>query len=83
MRPGQTVHGFRSSFADWAYERTSFSPHEIEMALAHTVGSAVERAYRRTDLFAKRVALMDACASFCAGEAEGTVVAGPWGTVSG
>jgi integrase len=83
MRPGSaaTVHGFRSSFADWAYERTNFSPHEIEMALAHRVGSAVERAYRRGDMLAKRVALMDSWASFCAGEA-GTVVTGPWGTAA-
>jgi integrase len=82
MRPGQTVHGFRSSFADWAYERTNFSPHEIEMALAHTVGSAVERAYRRGDMFIKRVALMDAWASFCNGETAGNVVAGPWGAAA-
>jgi integrase len=51
MKIDGTVHGFRSSFRDWASETTSF-PHEVcEAALAHTVGSAVERAYRRTDMF--------------------------------
>jgi integrase len=60
-----TAHGFRSSFRDWAAERTSF-PHEVaEMALAHTVGDKVEAAYRRGDLFAKRRELMEAWARFC------------------
>src|SRR5262249_4238912 len=44
-----TVHGFRSSFRDWAAERTNYPDHVVEQALAHTIGSAVERAYRRTD----------------------------------
>jgi integrase len=62
-----TVHGFRSSFRDWAEEATSF-PHEVkEAALAHTVRSKVERAYRRTDLFEKRGELMAAWAAFAAG----------------
>lgn len=60
-----TAHGFRSSFRDWAAE-CSPQPSEIaELCLAHTVGSAVERAYRRSDLFEKRKALMTAWASFC------------------
>ena len=55
-----TVHGFRSSFRDWAAERTAF-PHEVcEMALAHTIPNAAEAAYRRGDLFEKRRKLMDA-----------------------
>jgi integrase len=59
-----TVHGFRSTFRDWAAEQTSF-PHEVcEMALAHTVADAVERAYRRGDLFEKRRELMAAWATF-------------------
>jgi integrase len=60
-----TVHGFRSSFSTWAHERTSYSNHAIEQSLAHTIGTAVERAYRRTDLFDQRRRLMDAWATFC------------------
>ena len=78
MRPGNTVHGFRSTFVDWAHERTAFDNTVIEMALAHAVGTAVERAYRRTDLFDKRRALMETWAAFCAGEDQTTVVTGPW-----
>jgi integrase len=72
-----TVHGFRSSFRDWAAERTGFPAEVAEMALAHTVPSAVERAYRRGDLFQKRRQLMDAWARFCtiAPDASGKVVA--------
>jgi integrase len=59
-----TVHGFRSSFRDWAAERTNF-PHEVcEMALAHTIANAAEAAYRRGDLFEKRRKLMEAWADF-------------------
>ena len=55
-----TVHGFRSTFRDWASETTSF-PHEVcEQALAHTIGNKTEAAYRRGDLFEKRRKLMDA-----------------------
>ena len=70
-----TAHGFRSSFRDWAAERTSF-PHEVaEMALAHTVSDKVEAAYRRGDLFQKRRQLMEAWAKHCeAGKASGKVV---------
>lgn len=46
-RPDITVHGFRSTFRDWAGETTQFSREEAELALVHTVASAVERAYRR------------------------------------
>ena len=61
-----TVHGFRSSFRDWAAERTNFPEYVAEKALAHTVPSAVERAYQRGDLFEKRRRLMDAWADYCA-----------------
>ena len=65
---GATVHGFRSSFSDWAAETTNY-PHEVrEMALAHTVSNAVERAYRRGDLFERRRRLMEDWARYCAGE---------------
>ncbi len=64
-RPDLTVHGFRSSFRDWASETTDFPSEVVEMALAHTVESKVERAYRRGDLFEKRRDLMSAWASWC------------------
>ena len=57
-----TVHGFRSAFRDWAGERTSFPREVAEAALAHLVGDAVERAYRRGDALEKRRRLMDAWA---------------------
>ena len=53
-----TVHGFRSTFRDWAAETTGYPNHVVEQALAHTIGNAVEAAYRRGDLFEKRAALM-------------------------
>ncbi|PNG27657.1 tyrosine-type recombinase/integrase [Methylocella silvestris] len=60
-----TVHGFRSSFRDWAFEETE-TPREIaEAALAHIVGSEVERAYRRGDALKKRRVLMEKWADFC------------------
>jgi integrase len=65
LRPDITVHGFRSSLSTWASETTSYPPHVIEQALAHTVGNAVERAYRRTDLFDKRRKLMESWARHC------------------
>jgi integrase len=60
-----TNHGFRSSFRDWAAERTNFPREVAEMALAHTVGDKVEAAYRRGDLFQKRRQMMEAWAKFC------------------
>jgi integrase len=60
-----TVHGFRSTFRDWASEQTSF-PHETcEHALAHRISDKAEAAYRRGDQFEKRRKLMEAWASFC------------------
>jgi integrase len=61
-----TVHGFRSTFRDWAAERTSFAAEVAEMALAHTIGDKTEAAYRRGDLFDKRRRLMEAWAKHCA-----------------
>jgi integrase len=58
-------HGFRSTFRDWAAERTNFPNEMVEMALAHAVDDKVEAAYRRGDLFDKRRRLMDAWAEFC------------------
>jgi integrase len=63
-----TVHGFRSTFRDWAEERTGFTREVKEAALAHVVGDKAEAAYRRTDLFDKRRKLMDAWATFATAE---------------
>ena len=65
VRPHVTVHGFRSSFSDFAHERTSHANHTIELSLAHSVGNAVEQAYRRGDMFEKRRKLMAAWAEHC------------------
>ena len=51
-------HGFRSTFRDWAAERTAYPAHVAEMALAHTIGDKVEAAYRRGDLLANRTRMM-------------------------
>lgn len=59
-----TVHGFRSSFSDWAHETTAFPNHVIEMALAHTIRNKAEAAYRRGALMDKRRELMQAWADF-------------------
>ncbi|MDI1309395.1 MAG: tyrosine-type recombinase/integrase [Methylotenera sp.] len=64
-RDDLTVHGFRSTFRDWASERTNFDSSVCEMALAHTIGSDAELAYRRGDLFLKRTKLMQAWADYC------------------
>ena len=64
-RADLTAHGFRSTFRVWAAERTSFSREIVEMALSHNVGSAIERAYMRSDMFGEHRALMRAWAEFC------------------
>jgi integrase len=72
-----TTHGFRSSFRTWASETTNY-PHEVcEAALAHIVGDAVVRSYRRTDFFDRRRTLSNAWSTFCSSPATdttGTVV---------
>ena len=65
LRPGVTVHGFRSTFRDWAAETTNFPNHVVEMALAHAVSDTVEAAYRRGDLFEKHRRLMEVWANYC------------------
>ena len=65
MGEGVSVHGFRSTFRDWAAERTNFPRELAEKALAHTVGDETERAYQRGDLLEKRRKLMEAWAEFC------------------
>jgi integrase len=64
-RADLTAHGFRSTFRDWAAERTDVAREVAEAALAHTVADKVEAAYRRGDLFAKRRELMDGWARHC------------------
>ncbi len=64
-----TVHGFRSSFRDWAAERTNYPNHVVEQALAHVIGNAVEAAYRRGDLFGKRARLMSDWSKYCSSPA--------------
>ena len=73
MDAAVTAHGFRSSFRDWAGEASTFPRELAEAALAHTVGDATERAYRRGDALEKRRKLMDAWGSFVA---HGAVVKG-------
>jgi integrase len=66
-----TTHGFRSTFRDWVEEQTETTRAVAESALAHTIGDAVEAAYRRGDLFKKRRVLMDHWNDFCAhGESQ-------------
>ena len=65
-RTDLTVHGFRSTFRDWAAEQTNFAREVAEKSLAHAIGDKVEAAYRRGDLFGKRQRLMEEWAKHCA-----------------
>jgi hypothetical protein len=65
MNVPAVVHGFRSSFKDWASESTAYPNEVSELALAHAIPNKVESAYRRGDLFEKRRRLMDDWAKFC------------------
>jgi integrase len=70
QRPDITAHGFRSTFSDWASEVSPFSSELRETALAHTVGTEAERAYRRGDALEKRRAMMESWAQWCEPKAE-------------
>lgn len=73
---GVTVHGFRSTFRDWASEVAN-APREIaEMSLAHKVGNRVERSYARSDLLDRRRALMERWSQYVAGEAGNVISLG-------
>jgi integrase len=74
LPPGMTAHGLRSSFRDWCAECTSVPRELAEESLAHRVGNAVERAYRRTDLLEQRRQLMEAWAQYCSGSAVENVI---------
>jgi integrase len=65
-----TIHGFRSSFRDWAGNETNFDRVTCELALAHRAGDATELAYRRSDALEKRRKLMQAWADHCEGKAS-------------
>jgi integrase len=68
LRPNSTVHGFRSSFRDWAGDMTEYPREVAEMALAHIVGDATEQAYRRSDALEKRRCLLYDWARYCDGQ---------------
>ena len=69
-----TVHGFRSSFRDWAGNVSNFPREVTETALAHFIGDKAEQAYRRSDALEKRRKLMEAWASYCEPKTMGNVV---------
>ncbi len=70
-----TVHGFRSSFRDWAGNVSNFPRELVETALAHVIGDKAEQAYRRSDALEKRRKLMDAWAAYCATPKTGSIIA--------
>jgi integrase len=70
-----TVHGFRSSFRDWAAESATYSHEVCEMALAHTIGNKAEAAYRRGDLLKARRRLMSDWEEYCMGKISTTKAA--------
>lgn len=76
-RDDVTTHGFRSTFRDWAGEKTNVQREVAEAALAHVVGDETERAYRRGDALEKRRKLMEAWADWCEPKGKGNVVAFP------
>jgi integrase len=70
-----TVHGFRSSFRDWAGNVSNFPREIMETALAHVIGDKAEQAYRRSDALEKRRKLMESWAAYCAAPKAGEIVA--------
>jgi len=73
-RDDLTMHGFRSTFRDWAGECTPHPRDVCEQALAHSLGNDVEAAYRRGDLLEKRRALMNDWAAYCTSRPADNVV---------
>jgi integrase len=69
-----TVHGFRSSFRDWAGNVSSFPREVAETALAHVIGDKAEQAYRRSDALEKRRKLMEAWAAYCEPKTSSNIV---------
>ena len=83
MAPGLTVHGFRSSFRDWAGEQTNYPRELAEAALAHVLSDKTEAAYRRGDALEKRRRLMTAWADYCASKPKGASDVVPMRKVEG
>ena len=77
MEVDAVPHGFRSTFRDWCAENTNYPREVAEMALAHAIESKVEAAYRRGDLFNKRMSLMRDWANFCDKVQDGTAKVSP------
>lgn len=71
------VHGFRSTFTDWAADKTTFANAVVDAAKAHKTPDATEAAYRRTTHLEKRAKLMEAWGAYCASEASGKFIAFP------
>ena len=65
-----TVHGFRSSFRDWAGNRTDYPREIVEHALSHVIGDKAEQAYRRETALERRRPLMEAWSQFCRRDGE-------------
>jgi integrase len=74
IRPDLTVHGFRSTFRDWAGDTTSFHPDICEAALAHVITNKSRAAYERSDKLQKRQKLMEAWAGYCFGSSQSAKV---------
>jgi len=74
MNVDVTVHGFRSSFRDWAGNETPSPREVVETALAHVIGDKSEQAYRRSDALEKRRRLMEAWAEYCSARTGATVL---------
>ena len=65
MKVKTSVHGFRSSFRDWAGDMTHFQREHVEACLAHRVGNSVELAYRRQSALEKRKEILEAWSAYC------------------
>lgn len=76
------VHGFRSTFTDWAADKTTFSNTVVDAAKAHKTPDATEAAYRRTTHLEKRAKLIEAWGAYCASRVGGKVIAFPNGAVA-
>jgi integrase len=78
MRPDCAVHGMRSTFRQWCAEKTNYPDHVVEVALAHEIGTAIERAYRRkAEMFERRRKLMQSWSDFCTSKPVSAAVVVP------
>jgi len=74
LRPGYVPHGFRSCFMDWCHETTNTAKVVIDAALAHKIEDKVEAAYRRGNLFVKRIKLMAQWSQYCEAPISSAVI---------